>query len=307
MCGSFGEPEGPFDVIVDDTVGEIQSSGIAASRAEDGVYYTHDDQGGPAFLYVFRDDGTFVGGQNISGASNTDWEDVAPGPCPDSVDAESCLWIGDIGEGDGTRTELVLWVVPASTNGVESAVACRLVYPEGKTFDAETLLVGPDRTVRIVTKEDDGAKVFRISDPACDGGAAQTLTKEAELALSEKVTGGAISADGAQVVLRGLSTAWMWSGCSLNWSDAPTVVDLGEQPQGEAVTFANDGTLVTTSEVSNADEPLRYWRTPCEATTPLTCPTCGCEGEGEGAVLFLLFPLAGLARRRRATSRLRAP
>jgi len=107
------------------------------------------------------------------------------------------------------------------------------------------------------------------------------------------------------VVLRGLSTAWMWSGCRLNWSDAPTVVDLGEQPQGEAVTFANDGTLVTTSEVSNADEPLRYWRTPCEATTPLTCPTCGCEGDG--AALSLLFPLAGLARRRRATSRLRAP
>lgn len=298
MCGTYGAAEGPREVILDETVGEIQSSGLAASRAEDGVYYTHDDQGGEALLYVFRDDGDYVGAQTIAGATNTDWEDLAAGPCPETVDAESCIWIGDIGEADETRSELVLWVVPASTQAREDAVACRLVFPEGKQYDAEALLVWPDRTVRVVTKEDDGAKVFRVSDPACDGGAAQTLTKEAELALGEQVTGGAVSPDGAQFVLRGLSSAWLWTGCTIDWGAQPTLVDLGDQPQGEAITFANDGTLVTTSEARSADEPLRYWTTACEETTTVPCSTCGCGGEG--AAWLLLLPLSGLFRRRKA-------
>ena len=300
LCTEWAPTEGPFDVIVDETVGEIQSSGLAASRTEDGVYYTHDDQGGRPVLYVFRDDGEYIGLQNIVGATNTDWEDLAPGPCPETVDAEACLWIADTGEADETRSQLTLWVVPESTRASESAVACNVVFPNGKQFDAEALLVSPDGIVRIVTKEDDGAKVYRISAPACDGGAAQTLTLETELALDEKVTGGAMSRDGGTVVLRGLDRAWMWSGCTLDWSVEPLAIDLGSQPQGEAIAFTNDGALITTSETHSAEEPLRYWKTPCAASSTESCPDCGC---GEDTAALLLLPLLALARRGRARRR----
>jgi hypothetical protein len=300
VCARFGSPEGPSEVIVDDLVGEIQSSGLAASQVDEGVYYTHDDQGGDARLYLFRDDGDYIGAQTISGATNTDWEDVASGPCPNTVDAETCLWIGDIGEAEGDRATLTLWVVPASTDANEEAVACHLTWPEGKSHDAEALLLWPDGTVRIVTKEDDGAKVYRAPNLRCDGGAAQEMIKEAELDLSEPVTGGAVSVDGSQVVLRGLTEAWLWTGCSVSWSDTPVSVDLGEQPQGEAITFALDGALITTSEVSAEGEPLRWWRTPCEEVEVLACPTCGC---GDAAGALVLLPLLGLTRRRAGAGR----
>ena len=286
-------------VSVEDIPG-VQSSGVAAARGLDNAYYTHDDAGGDAKLYMFRGDddddrlGEYIGEQNLVGATNTDWEDMAAGPCPDTVDSEHCLWIADIGDNDKTRTSIVLWVVPESTRGAESAVGCNLVYPGGDPHDAEAILVGPDGTVRIVTKSSDGtATVYRISDPACDDGTAQTLEKEAEVALDESVTGGAMSADGTAVVLRTLSGAWLWTGCTIAWSSTPTAIDLGAQPQGESVAFDSDGSLVTTSE----GDPLRVWSTPCADATPLTCPEpCGCGG---GAGLLFVAPFGVWARRRR--------
>jgi hypothetical protein len=296
-CAQYGEAGDPIQV-TDEEFPDIQSSGVAAARGQENVYYTLDDSGGEPKLYMFdtTGDGAYIGAQLIQGgATNTDWEDLAAGPCPDTVDAEHCLWIADTGDNDSNRSGIVLWVVPESTRGSESAVACNLVYPGGESHDAEALLVGPDRTVRIVTKSGDGdATVYRVSDPRCDDGDAQTLVKEAKITSAEKFTGGAMSADGTQIVLRSLERAWLWTGCTVAWGDTPTEVDLGVQEQGESIAFDNDGSLVTTSE----GMPLTVWHTPCDETEALTCPGCGCGGS-DAAGLLLVGPLGAWLRRRR--------
>lgn len=269
-----------------------ESSGVAAARSTPGLYYTHDDEEGAPSLYAFEFDGTFVGEQAIDGAVNVDWEDIAAGPCPDAVDAEDCLWIGDIGDNDEVRESVVVYVVPESTAARETAVACTLVYPEGKRWNAETLLVSPEGALRIVTKEADGeAHVFRVDAPVCDG-SEQALQEEAELSLGSAITGGAMSQDGGMVVLRSLGEAWAWTGCTIDWGAEPASVDLGSQPQGEAVTFDADGSLVTTSE----GQPFRAWRVPCTATEALECPSCGCGSSASAWLLFL--PLVGWRTRR---------
>lgn len=294
VCTSYGAPEETVEV--SSGFPDIQASGLAAARLADDQYYTHDDNNGEAALYIVRGDGTFVVAQTIEGAVNEDWEDISPGPCPATVDAERCLWIGDIGDNDQLRASVDVWVVRESTADREPAVRCSLVYPEGRKRDAEALFVSPDGSLRIVTKDNDHAKVFRIAEPACDGGDAQLLTEEAELSLEEPVTGAAMSADGTAVVLRGLTGAWMWTGCKLNWNKTPMEVELGVQPQGEAVAFASDGSLVSTSEIVD-DEPPRLWRTPCAETAPLECPEpCGCGGE---AAFVFLLPIGAWTRRRR--------
>ncbi len=289
VCTTYDGTEAPVEA--DDAIPAIQASGLAAARTADDLYYTHDDNSGAAELYAMRGDGTLVVTQAIQGAVNEDWEDLSPGPCPDSIDAEACLWIADIGDNEEDRPTVVVWVVRESTDASETAVQCTLAYPEGKKHDAEALFVTPDGTLRIVTKDNDGARIFRLAHPKCDGGAAQTLTEEAEVVLEEEVTGAAVSADGNAVVLRGLTKAWLWTGCAYAWHDTPTPVDLGVQPQGEAVTFGSDGALWSTSEIG----PLRLWRTPCAETEPLTCPACGCGG---GSALVLLLPLGAWVRRR---------
>lgn len=296
VCTAYGAPEDTVEVDTS-AIPDFQASGLAAARTEDEVYFTHDDNKGVAELYLIRGDGSFLVTQTIEGAVNEDWEDIAPGPCPATVDAEHCLWIGDIGDNEKLRASIDVWVVRESTAASATAVRCSFIYPEGKKRDAEALFVAPDGTLRIVTKDYDGAKVFSAATPKCDGGAPQTLVEETEIALEERVTGAAMNPEGTAVVLRGENNkAWTWTGCTLSLNDPPTDVNLGTQPKGEAVTFANDGSLVSTSEIIK-NEPFRLWRTRCEETAPLTCPDkCGCGG---GSALLVLLPLGALARRRR--------
>ncbi|MFZ5480964.1 MAG: hypothetical protein ACOZNI_29655 [Myxococcota bacterium] len=285
VCASFGDAG---DSIVVEDIPAVESSGVA--HRGDGVYFTHDDEEGDAALHAFTLDGEYLGAQAVTNASNVDWEDLAVGPCPATVDAADCVWIGDVGDNDEVRDEIVVYVVPLSSEASETAVACALRYPEGKRHDAETVLVDPDGVLRVVTKEGDGeAHVFRVDAPRCDGDA-DTLEEEAELALGSPVTGGAMRADGLAVVLVSESEAWLWTGC-VNWAREPVEIELGSQQQREAVTFAPDGSLVITSE----GDPFRVWSAPCADTKEAKCPACGCGG-GDGA--WLLLPLAWLRRRR---------
>ncbi|MES2642369.1 MAG: hypothetical protein V4850_22995 [Myxococcota bacterium] len=296
VCVAFGETSAPLSV---SGTPSIQSSGVAASRSHPGRFFTHDDAGGDATLHVFErtaSGAAYVGEQAVRGAVNTDWEDIATGPCPATIDAEWCLWIADIGDNDKLRTSLDIWVIPDTMDAGAATAHCPLVYEEGKVYDAEAIFVSPEGTLRIVTKEGDGeAKIYRIDEPTCAGGAPQVLWREAEIFPGEEITGATMNAAGTAVVLRSLSSAWLWTGCDLVWADAPTRVDLGVQPQGEAVTFALDGTLVSTSE----GDPLQMWETVCVESAPLPCPTgCGCDA-GAGALLVLV-PLAWVRRGRRS-------
>jgi hypothetical protein len=293
VCTTYAETDSPITV---QDAPEIQSSGIAEARSQPGRFFTHDDAGGEPILHVFERTDTgavYVAPLLVSGATNTDWEDIASGPCPAAIDSDSCLWIADIGDNDDLRSSIDVWVIADTMQAGGEVAHCPLVYEDGDRFDAEALFVTPDGTLRIVTKEKDGeAKIYRLSNPVCDGGAAQTLTREAEIFPGEEVTGAAVNYDGTAVVLRSLNKAWLWTGCDFAWSDPPLEIDLGAQPQGEAITFLADGTLVTTSEGS----PLRLWETPCAETEALDCPECGCDGDG--ALIFLLVPLGAWRRRR---------
>ncbi|MES2642429.1 MAG: hypothetical protein V4850_23300 [Myxococcota bacterium] len=288
VCREYGSTSAP---IVVTGMPDIQSSGVAASRAQAGRFITHDDAGGDAQLHVFErtgDGARYVGAQTVLGATNTDWEDVASGPCPASIEADACLWIGDIGDNDKTRASIDVWVLADTTLAGGETAHCRLTYPDGERFDAEAMFVSPDGAIGVVTKEKDGdAKIFRLDNPTCNGDAVQVMKLEAEFFPGEEITGAAMNADGTAVVIRSGEAAWLWSGCEIDWSAPPTVVDLGSQPQGEAITFLADGTLVSTSE----GEPLQVWETPCAVAAVPECPACGCRGSG--AWFLVLVPLLG--------------
>lgn len=302
-CHAWGEA-GP---LTDADVDAPESSGVVAATDGADVYYTMNDAGGDAALYLFDSAGTFLAEQLIEGATNTDWEDLAPGPCPDALGGsagERCIYIADIGDNAETRATITLWVVPESesTASIVDAVACPLVYEDGPR-DAETLLVAPadaaePGVVRIVSKEGDGeAKVYRVDALRC-ADTPDMLTRETELQLDGAATGGAMSATAA--VIRTLESAWVWQDCSFTaatWDTAPTELALGADPQGEAIGFTADGGFITTSESA----PFRFRTIPCEAPGPPPCSGCGCStagGSGAGWALTAGLMLA-LRRRRR--------
>jgi hypothetical protein len=292
VCTAWGDAEA---VTIDDVPSE-ESSGVVALPSDPTVLFTLDDSGGEAELYAFTTDGEFLGTKELRGATNTDWEDIAAGPCPDAVGGEDCLFVGDIGGAGAERNELTIWVIPADTDAYAEATACRLAYPDGETEDAEALLVSGEGVVRVVTKDDDGAEVYKAGVLAC-GGEVQVMEKEAELALDAAVTGGAMSDDA--VILRSLTGAWIWWACPLDWGAEPEALDLGGSPQGEGVAFGEGGALITTSE----GDPFRAYRLPCAEKGKLPC-ACGCGATGGATVPsgLLAWAVAALSARR---SRLR--
>src|SRR5215211_1102238 len=86
-----------------------ESSGLVASRTTPGAYWTHNDSGDGPFIYAFDTRGDSLGTFRVSGVQARDWEDIAAGPGPQAN--RSYLYIGDIGDNDSVRLEVIVYRV----------------------------------------------------------------------------------------------------------------------------------------------------------------------------------------------------
>ena len=147
----------------------------------------------------------------------------------------------------------------------------RLGYPDGP-HDAEALLLAPDGTPYLVTKDPLGRSGVYRPSAALDPTAEVMLEKVADLEFAMTgtpggplgragqvlVTGGAVAADGTRVALRTYTDAYVWemSGSDMAGAvqaDPLAVVALPDAPQGEAISFAPDSrSLLLGSEGRNS-------------------------------------------------------
>jgi hypothetical protein len=183
-----------------------------------------------------------------------DVEDLAAGP-------DGALWVADIGDNDRLRDTVAVVVMPERGD----ARLHRLTYPDGP-HDAEALLVDARGRPFVVTKEvGRPAGLYRTAEPP-QGEGPTPLLRVGELALpasdtlggpvggigSRLVTGAALSADGTVAAVRTYTDAWLFpvSGGDLvaALNQTPVRVPLPDEPQGEAIAFEPDGTLLSGSE-----------------------------------------------------------
>ncbi len=246
-----------------------ESSGLAASRSTPGLYWTHNDSGDGPFIYAFDDRGRRKGVWRVRGATARDWEDIAAGPGPERN--RPYLYIADIGDNSGSRSEIVVYRVPepkitpadvTSSKGKpmlsDAAESIRLRYPDGP-HDAETLLVHPvTGAIYIVIKKMFGNPgVYEASASAGTDGL-RTLSRLGELKVpglfGGMITGGAISPDGRRVALCDYMQAYEIvlpnrEPFDSIWKQPLTTIALGNRKQGEAITYRLDGkALLATSE-----------------------------------------------------------
>jgi hypothetical protein len=247
-----------------------ESSGLAASRSTPGAYWTHNDSGDGPFIYAFDTRGDSLGIFRVTGAQAFDWEDMAAGPGPDAN--KSYLYLGDIGDNNEARNEVVVYRVPepalsATTRklskvrpgSTEPAEAIRLKYPDGK-HDAEALLVHPTTgNIYIVNK-------VPIANPAVYEAAAPftigklvVMRRIGEIHVPSifggVITGGSISPDGRRVALcdyfQGYEIVLPAGSRDFNelWKQKMIGFDLGKRKQGESITYRLDGkAFLATSE-----------------------------------------------------------
>ncbi|MGD9531552.1 hypothetical protein [Pseudonocardia sp.] len=184
-----------------------------------------------------------------------DAEDLAVGP-------DGALWVADIGDNRRRRDSVAVIVLPARGE----PRLHRLAYPDGP-HDAEALLVDGGGSPVILTKEAGRfAGIYRTAAPP-EGDGPTPLVKAGEYRLpvsdtaggplgglgSRLVTGAASSADRSVVAVRSYTDAWLHpvrdGDIVAALLSPPAVrVPLPGEPQGEAIAFLPDGTLLSGSE-----------------------------------------------------------
>jgi len=263
------QPHTDLGTVRDPAIGE--SSGLAASRRNPGLLWTHNDSGDDPLVFCLDLQGRSCGVWQVTGADAWDWEDMAAGPGPKA--GEPYLYLGDIGDNLDQRDEIIVYRIPepvaggggsVSTKGspatTAAAEALRLQFPDGP-HNAEALLVHPSTgDIYVVSKEAQSAKVYKAAAPLVPSKVAMMI-QVGTIRLGtgsrglETITGADISPDGRRVAVSTYAQGYeleLPEGEVFDdiWAQRPIPVVLGPRPQGEAVAYRLDGrALLTSSEI----------------------------------------------------------
>lgn len=122
-----------------------ESSGLAVSRRDPDLLWTHNDSGDQPLLYAVDHTGAVRGSIRVAGIKNRDWEDLASF----ELDGRAWLLIADVGDNHARRTDCALHIIaepdPAALSPDRETVASvawtvPVRYPDGP-LDIESVAV----------------------------------------------------------------------------------------------------------------------------------------------------------------------
>jgi len=185
-----------------------ESSGVVASRRYTGVFWTHNDGGGPKkqVLYAIDRKGNTRASFPVVGVALHDWEDIA-------IDDAGHLFIGDIGNNDSKRDALAVYEIDepnprASAGPISPKRAWNLRFPQAP-FDCESLFVWKDQGY-VISKVFDKARAQVFRFPLKETNEPLTLELVATTKIESPVTGADISADGTLLGLVAKNGAYVF-------------------------------------------------------------------------------------------------
>jgi len=246
-----------------------EASGIAASRKNNDVLWTHNDSGGMNRIFAVNTKGEHLGIFKINGAFARDWEDITVGPGP--VEGEHYIYIGEIGDNNARydlkyiyrviEPEISPGKAPIDTTlNITEKITFR--YPDGKR-DAETLMVDPiTRDIYVVSKREKNVRVYRLPYPQSTS---ETIIPEHVATLNiTNTNGGDISPSGCEILIKTYTNIYCWRR-DINqdfrqaFDNNPLVLLYIPEPQGEAVSWKPDGMGYYTISEENLMQPAHLY------------------------------------------------
>lgn len=232
----------PQSFIVDNSIEE--ASGLANSRMNPGHLWVHEDGGSPAQLLLLKTNGTLLKSVEVTGALNTDWEDMALANGPDA--SMQYIYLADIGDNQLKRPTYTIYRFEEpglAKNSIQKHDEIKFKYP-ARSHDAEAILVdNKSKDIYVITKSDNPSHIYKIPYPQSTTSVNQAIAV-GQLPIGG-ITGAAISKDGKEIILKtypGLHYFSKREGETIEQTLKKPWVNLSYQfePQGEAVGFASD-------------------------------------------------------------------
>lgn len=253
-------------------------SGMAASRAHEGVLWMINDGGNDAAVYAVSLRGRALARFALEGVPNTDWEDLAAF----ELDGKAYLLIADTGDNGGLRRTLQLHVVEEprtlEDGALKPAWSIAFRWPDGARDCEAAAVDAAAGEVLLVSKKRHPAELFAVPLRPTAGrvaarrlgtlsgvpqaGAEQGRTDPAHARLRGQVSAADLSPDGRTLAVltyddlvlyrRKIGEPWAHA-----IARAPQVRPLPLIPQAEALAWSRGGAgLFATGEFSPA--PLFY-------------------------------------------------
>ncbi|MFB6814145.1 WD40 repeat domain-containing protein [Streptomyces sp. NPDC056347] len=228
-----------------------ESSGLAASRAHPGIYWTHNDSDDGPYVYaVDSRTGRTVATITMKGVgSPRDVEAISLGP-------DGNLYVGDIGDNlNGSWDHVWIYRFPEPKQLKDATVTATqfdVKYADGPR-NAEALMVHPKTgRVYIASKNENGGGLYEGPAKLATG-TTNVFRKVGEVPW---VTDGAFSPDGRELVLRSYfsTRAYAFENGRLG---ADHAVSGPLQPQSESVTFTADGSALMFGTEGERSEVVR--------------------------------------------------
>lgn len=220
-----------------------------------------EDNGNSDNLYKTDFKGNIIQQLDVKNAKNIDWEDL-------TKDSDGNLYIGDFGNNDNTRKNLVILKLPNPEIEKGSKINTKAIYfnyPEQQSFppkeakmlfDAEAFFHHNEH-LYIFTKNRSHpftgeTSIYKVPDEK--GSYEAELVGKINLCTDWdtcRVTSAAISSNSKTVVLLGYGKLWVIT----DFSDADfskgniQEIDLGLRTQLESVCFTDDKTLLLSDEI----------------------------------------------------------
>ena len=135
-----------------------ETSGLAVSRRNPGLLWSHNDSGNASMLFALDGSGTVHGRVRVP-IRTRDWEDVSSARCG----SDACLFIADIGDNRAGRRQIQIYRVPEPSPGDAETGPPQVftaTYADGPHNAEAMFVIGAD--LFIITRDRTGG-LYRAS------------------------------------------------------------------------------------------------------------------------------------------------
>lgn len=267
-CGTPQIKDGPFEwgksMGVNRNHKLEEASGLVASSRNPGMLWSHNDSGNPPEIFLIDSAAVTKKIFTLSGIRNRDWEDIARGPGP--VDSVSYLYVGDIGDNQSHHNKKYIYRFPEPSLDDPTEILkvdTLTVTLEDGALDTEALMIDPvTKNLYLVSKREKNVRVYEIAYPFGKG---TLLGKKVCTLPVETITGGDISPDGMEVLLKNYEKIFYWKKTGDETliqllMTPPTELPYHPEPQGEGIAWALNGSgFYTLSENAKGERAKLYF------------------------------------------------